>query len=257
VEIETHARCNRVCSFCPNAIVDRRCNRTRTGADVLDRVFAQLGAIDYRGKIKVARYSEPLADVEALCERLTVARRLVPHAQLAIVTNTDYLTPEILDRLVGIGLNVVYMSLYLRDREQWSPGLAREYTRRLAERMGLRITAARESATGLRCTLGHPTIELSTACMNFDTYGTDRGGAMAQYAALDRAGPCREPFQTFVIDYTGQVVACCNVRSDLPEHAGLAVADLSDPDTSIFDVYATRLAGWRQHGRCGTEGRAV
>jgi|SRR6266487_1501610 len=61
-----------------------------------------------------------------------------------------------------------------------------------------------------------------------------------------RVGPCREPFQTFVIDYTGAVMPCCNLRSDFPENRGYVVGDLSKPDTNIFDIYAGRLAAWRR-----------
>ena len=59
VEIETHAKCNRVCSFCPNAIMDRRLNNTLADATMLDCVFEELGSIDYQRQICVARYSEP------------------------------------------------------------------------------------------------------------------------------------------------------------------------------------------------------
>jgi len=45
VEIEVHAKCNRICPFCPNVIVDRRKNNILTDADLLDRVFRQLGSI--------------------------------------------------------------------------------------------------------------------------------------------------------------------------------------------------------------------
>src|SRR5215467_3840809 len=106
VEIETHANCNRICSFCPNAIVDRRRNETLADAKLLDRTFEELGSITYANQIKVARYSEPLANPQYLYERLASARVLVPRAQLAIVTNTDYLTPTVLARLREAGLNV-------------------------------------------------------------------------------------------------------------------------------------------------------
>src|SRR6266852_3519619 len=74
VEIETHAKCNRVCSFCPNAIMDRRLNNTVADAAMLDRVFDELGSIDYQRQICVARYSEPLTNKQYLYERLAAAR---------------------------------------------------------------------------------------------------------------------------------------------------------------------------------------
>ncbi len=246
VEIETHARCNRICPFCPNAQVDRRPNRTVTSADMLKRVFQELGEIDYRGQIIVARYSEPLANKAQLYEQMTLARGLVPNAILGITTNTDYLTRPILDRLRDIGLNVIYMSLYLRDHERWTLDLARDYGTKLAAKLGVPITRQLETPTNVRCDYGYPGVTLTSTCHNWDQYGTDRGGSVAQYSAEPRVGPCRDPFETFVVDYDGSVMPCCALRGDLPQHKDYVVANLADGGTSIFDVYAGRIAGWRR-----------
>lgn len=245
IEIETHARCNRVCWFCPNSIIDRRKNRVATDVAMLERVFAELGSVDYAGQIKVARYSEPLTNPH-LPERIAQARRLVPRARLAVVTNTDYLKAETLERLKSAGLDVVYMSIYLLDKEKWSLAIAHEYKRRLAKKLGIQVTSEVETTVSLRCEYKYDGLILRSACIDFTHFGTDRGGVLEYYRSAARMGPCREPFETFVIDYTGAVMPCCNLRSDIAEQAQYSVADLSDPDVSIFDVYASQLAGWRQ-----------
>lgn len=246
VEIETHAKCNRICSFCPNSIVDRRLNKTLTDAELLDRVFRELGSIGYSRQIKVARYSEPLANAEYLYEQISSARALVPRAQLAIVSNTDYLTPRILTRLREAGLDVLYMSIYLKANEHWTLELANVYANRLAKKLGVRLATQKSTPVSLHCTYGFVGLELRSSCMNFDDYGVDRGASLGQYTGMKRVGPCWEPFETFVIDYTGAVMPCCNLRSDLPQHRDLVVADLSKPGTSIFDAYAGRLSAWRR-----------
>ena len=223
VEIEAHAKCNRVCSFCPNVIVDRRKNNTRTDAEVLDRVFDELGSIDYRGQIKIARYSEPLANLNYLYDRVRSARVRVPKAQLAIVTNTDYLKPNVLHELRDSGLDRVYMSLYLRPSEKWSLKLAHSYTEKLSTKIKAPINSRSETPISLRCTFHYEGLDLHSACINFDDYGTDRGSLLEQYTEHERIGPCREPFDTFVLDYTGKVMPCCNLRSDFPEHEDFAV----------------------------------
>ncbi len=167
VEIEVHARCNRVCSFCPNAIVDRRRNRTVTDADMLERLFDQLGSIDYRGQIKVARYSEPLTNRPFLYERIRSARSKVPNACLAIVTNTDYLTPAVLGELRSAGLDRVYMSIYLRANEVWSLPLAGEYSARLAEKLGVAVLSRSETPVSIRCTYEYGGLDLYSACIDF------------------------------------------------------------------------------------------
>lgn len=244
VEIETHARCNRTCSFCPNVIVGRSHNQTLTDAEMLNRVFKELGSINYAGQIKVARYSEPLAN-PILCERIASARTLVPHAQLAIVTNTDYLTPAELVRLREAGLNVVYMSIYLKSNERWTLELAQAYSERLAKRLSTWIVSKQETSVSLHCVYYYKGLSLFSACMNFNKYGTDRGGSIERYTKQQRLGPCREPFETLVIDYTGSIMPCCNLRSDSTQHRDFVVGDLSVPGTSIFDVYTGRLSAWR------------
>ena len=246
VEIEAQAKCNRICTFCPNVIVDRRKNNILTDAELLDKVFTELGSIDYRQQIKFARYSEPLSNIPYLCERIKSARKLIPNAQLAIVTNTDYLKPGVLDRLREAGLDRIYMSLYLRRKEKWSLELAHAYTEKLAKRLGARILTRSTTPVSLRCTFAYDGIELLSACMNFEEYGTDRGSTIKQYIKQERLGPCREPFETFVIDYTGSVMPCCNLRSDFPQHQDFIVGDPSQPGTSIFDIYAGQLAAWRR-----------
>jgi MoaA/NifB/PqqE/SkfB family radical SAM enzyme len=244
VEIESHAQCNRACSFCPNSILDRRHNQTVTDAVMLDRIFKELGSIDYVGQIKFARYSEPLAN-PILYERIVSARTIVPRAQLAIVTNTDYLTTRELAELRNAGLNVVYMSIYLKANEFWTPQIAKTYSQRLAKKLNIRIINKQETSISFDCAYHYNGLTLFFTCKNFNKYGTDRGGPITQYTKQQRLGPCREPFETFVIDYTGSVMPCCNLRSDLTEHREFIVGNLSTPDTSIFDVYAGRLSAWR------------
>jgi MoaA/NifB/PqqE/SkfB family radical SAM enzyme len=246
VEIETHARCNRVCSFCPNSIVDRRKNKETASFEMLERLFAQLGSIDYAGQIKIARYSEPLANLDYLYACLASARRLVPRAQLAVVTNTDYLKREILNQLERLGLNVLFMSIYLKPGEKWSLELAREYNRHLAQKLGLTLEKSTKNDFSLICLYRHPSMTLRSSCMNFDTYGNDRGETLNQYALSPRQSPCREPFETFVVDFNGSVMPCCNLRSDFPQHQKMIAGDLSQDTSSIFDIYAGKLAGWRR-----------
>ena len=246
VEIEANAKCNRVCSFCPNIVVDRRRNHTLTDAKLLDRVFEDLGSIDYAQRIRFARYSEPLSNVRYLLDRIRSARRLVPHAVLDVVTNTDYLKRSTLAQLRDAGLNKLYMSIYLKPSEKWTSELARVYGERLEKKLGTPITSRSETDVSVRCTYKYEGVELVSSCRNFDEYGVDRGSMLAQYTGESRAGPCREPFWTFIIDYTGAVMPCCNLRSDLDEHKGFIVGDLTNPATTIFDIYAGRLAEWRQ-----------
>src|SRR5579872_7075960 len=138
------------------------------------------------------------------------------------------------------------MSLYLRDHEHWSSELAHDYTDRLAKKIGAQILTTRETPVSLQCTFDYPGLALYSTCHNWEQYGIDRGGLVQIYSQQQRLGPCRDPFETFVIDYNGSVTPCCCVRSDFKEHAGYLMGDLSIPEVSIFDVYAGRCALWRR-----------
>jgi len=92
----------------------------------------------------------------------------------------------------------------------------------------------------------YKTLDLHATCHNWNEYGTDRGGTLEQYIQKERIGPCRDPFETFVIDYTGAVMPCCALRSDLPQGIKFAVGNLSEPGTTIFDIYAGQLSAWRR-----------
>jgi Iron-sulfur cluster-binding domain len=246
VEIETHAKCNRVCSFCPNSIMDRRRDETLTDREMLDRVFSELGSIDYNKQICVARYSEPLANRNYLYERMASARSLAPHAELSITTNTDYLTPAVLDRLIEAGLNVIYMSIYLKANERWSSKVAHTYSDRLARKLKVKVETEVETSTTLARTYKYKNLHLRSTCHNWDQFGADRGGIIQIYTKRGRVGPCRNPYDTFIIDHSGSVMPCCNLRSDIAQHRDFIVGDLSVPGTSIFDIYAGRLASWRR-----------
>jgi len=246
VEIETHARCNRLCTFCPNADGNRSQNPSVTAPDILDRVFTALGEIDYHGQIKVARYSEPLANLESLYNTLKSARSKVPNSEIAIVTNTDYLNSEILDTLETLGLDIMYMSIYLPHQHAWSAEKAHTHNMKLASKLGLRVVDKFVSNKYVHYTFRYKTLVLRSFCTDFGESGNDRGGLLDRFSSQYRIAPCWEPFETFIIDYTGMVVPCCNVLSDFPEHNKFVLASLADKEVNIFDVYASQLSHWRQ-----------
>lgn len=245
VEIEIHAKCNRNCPFCTNTIVNRAESKKITNLGMLHSLYSELGSINYSGQILVARYSEPMAFLENLCTQISQMRKIVPHAELAITTNTDYLTKASLDKLFKAGLNVLYMSIYLKEKEEWTPALALKYNLDLAKKLEISITRKLQTPDQLFCTFKYKKQELRSHCTNWRQYGNDRGGMINKYSTL-RIGPCLEPFETFVIDHTGAVMPCCNLRSDLPQHQDYIVGNLMEKDISIFDIYSEKLFVWRR-----------
>ena len=145
-----------------------------------------------------------------------------------------------------VGLTRIYMSIYLKANVRWTLDVARGYTNRLVKKLGLQLLSSNETGVSLQCTYRYKTLDLHATCHNWNEYGTDRGGTLEQHIQKERIGPCRDPFETFVIDYTGAVMPCCALRSDLPQGIKFAVGNLSEPGTTIFDIYAGQLSAWRR-----------
>jgi radical SAM protein with 4Fe4S-binding SPASM domain len=247
VELEPHAYCNRICSFCPNATIDRRGVKTRMDAGVFARVLDELASIGFTGVLRFARYSEPMAD-EHIFEMITAARRALPSANIDVVTNGDYLKPETLPRLREAGLSVLRISVYLRDGAPWTAAAAREEMERLGRRIGIAPSFHSDTRDTVGATFPFQGLEVDAWSHDFDLIGYDRGESLPALVDTDyvRRSPCSMVFSNFTVDFDGKVMPCCNLRSDHPAHQGFVLGDLSRGE-SIFDVYASpAFAGWRK-----------
>jgi radical SAM protein with 4Fe4S-binding SPASM domain len=248
VELEPHAYCNRTCSFCPNAVIDRLTVKTRLDRALYERVLRDLQAIEYAGVLRFARYSEPLADAH-IYEMLAMARRALPRATIDLISNGDFLTPERLTTLREAGLSVLRVSVYLRKGMRWSAEAARDEIERLGRRVGIapRWSAATDASVG--AVFPDDGLEIVAFSHDFDAIGYDRGQLLGDLTdeAYVRRSPCFMVFSNFTVDFDGKVMPCCNLRGDHPAHAPYVVGDLSAAGVSIFDVYANRVfTEWRR-----------
>lgn len=246
VELEPHAYCNRVCSFCPNASIDRRGVKARIDPASYARVLAQLREIDYAGVLRFARYSEPMAD-DHIYELIAAARRALARASIDVVTNGDYLRPDSPLRLKHAGLSVLRISVYLRDGVPWSAAAAREEIERLGRRIGLAPVFQEPTPDTQGARFPFEGLPIEAWSHDFDRIGYDRGGSIE--ALVDpgyvRRSPCSMVFYNFTVDFDGKVMPCCNLRGDHPGHRGFVLGDVSTE--SIFDIYAgPGFAGWRR-----------
>jgi MoaA/NifB/PqqE/SkfB family radical SAM enzyme len=247
VEIELFTYCNRKCWFCPNSSMPFR--QDKDGNEFMDRglysrILDDLASIDYRGQIQFGRYNEPLAD-DAILARINEARDTLPRAWLYTHTNGDFLTPLYLDELKAAGLRELKIQTYLGNNERWDETAILDRQRSQLARLGLRIRKTLTAAPGQRHfhETDNPGMLVTIDARNFDAIGTDRGGLVEIRQDRSRTAPCLIPFSNMYIDWNGNVVPCCNIRSDVAEHAEFVVSRLQD-GASIFDAYAA-LHGWR------------
>ena len=248
VEFEPHAFCNRVCSFCPNSHIDRRSNRQVLSPQVYTKVLTELQEIGYGETITFARYSEPMARDE-IFGMVEEARRKLPNAYLKLISNGDYLTPEKIDRLKTAGLNFLPISLYLPESTPWTREAAMEQLLAFSERVQLGYRIRRLTATGLYADFIVDGMKMNARCLNFGIgkHGVDRGMSVDWMTDSEfvRKDPCSFVFRNFTMDYDGNVMPCCNLRSDIAEHRQFILGNVTG--SSIFDIYADqKFIDWRR-----------
>lgn len=246
VEIETFTYCNRKCWFCPNAKIPQR--QDRAGNKEMDdwlylRIELDLHFARFSGQIQFGRYNEPLAD-RVILERIGDVRYVLPRAWLYSHTNGDFLTREYLDKLRQSGLNELKIQTYLGNNDRWDEQAILDRQQQQLRKLGLKVARTVTSAPGLRYLhdTDYPGMLVTLDARNFEAIGTDRGGLVQIQQDRPRIAPCMVPFERMYIDWTGDVVPCCNIRSDVqPE---FSVCRLQDGH-SIFDAFVA-LHGWRK-----------
>ena len=235
VEIENHSYCNRTCSFCPNAQIDRRSvNHLLTGS-VYEKILSDLSSIDYAQSLIWSRYHEPLAH-DSIVERIAQARRAMPKAHLVLVSNGDYLNREFLRRLEQAGADRIMLDLYLPEgRERDAVVIDREL-KKFTDRTGLHLSP--NGNYEFRC--GGSRIDITMGVPLYTAANMSTRGGLVQVTELmahQRTAVCFNPLHSVVIDYNGKGMLCCQVRSDAPQHAESVIGNLSDPAYGIFHLY--------------------
>ena len=250
VDIEPHAKCNRVCSFCPNNDGQRMNNKALMPDDVFMKIISGLKEINYDKGFRFSRFCEPMAH-DHIYEMITQCRALLPDVNMDMVSNGDYLTENRVELLADAGLDVLRISVYLPDKETWNHDAARKYTEKIAKRAGLIIDEEHKGIHSLTTSLKGAPLKIYSTCHNYgsDRVGNDRGGSVKNMIdrSYKRISPCPPVFCNVTIDYDGKVMPCCNLRSDFPGHDAYIIGDLSLQKNNIFNIYGgVAWERWRQ-----------
>jgi radical SAM protein with 4Fe4S-binding SPASM domain len=100
IEIETINRCNGGCSFCPVNSKDDPRELRIMDEELFRSILVQLGELRYRGTLSLYSNNEPLLD-RRLADFAGMARELVPHARLNLLTNGTLLTVPLFQTLMA------------------------------------------------------------------------------------------------------------------------------------------------------------
>ncbi len=255
VEIEVSEFCNRACSFCPNAFLDRRKLRGQMTDALYGAIMGDLESIEYAGRICFHRYNEPLADREYILRRIAECSRRLPRAHSKIYTNGDYLTADYIEALREAGLREMMATVYLGDEQKYDPDLMAERFRARLAALGLpyQMMVEEPDYRLARIECG-PGLGVFYRGKNFEKpigddgkiQSWDRGGSVEGLSTYQRRSPCLVVFNEMHVEMDGTVVPCCNIRTDNPEHRAYKIGRIGE-DGSVFDVWCNAaMAEWRR-----------
>jgi len=236
LEIETHAYCNRTCNFCPNSIIDRLNKQQVMDVHVFEHMIDELKTIDYSGTIKFHRYNEPLSN-DLIFDRIAYARKHLPKASLGFHSNGDFLTLEKLARLEEVGTTFIRVSLYInyKNDEKNHKAFAEKQIEHFFKKLGAVPIPLIPSGSLAAARIPNTSIDAIVFVADIVHKGNDRGGALKQFSHEVRHSPCVSPFGRLFIDWSGDVLPCCNLRGDIKEHQSSILGNVKN--SSLQEIY--------------------
>jgi len=113
IAIETSARCNRQCSFCPVVKGDRP--DEDMPMEMIQKAVTELKALKYKGRITPYVYNEPMRD-KRFYSILNYIKDTLPRVCIMVSTNGDYLKhPEQLQKVFDSGARQVIINVYSNE----------------------------------------------------------------------------------------------------------------------------------------------
>ncbi len=252
IEIEVSSYCNRVCSYCPNSFIDRRSSKHKMSDALFSSIIQQLSSINWAGSLRFHRYNEPLEDREYILSRLREARGSLPHAELVIFTNGDYLDREYLQELYAAGCRTVLVTLHAAG-EDFNLVKATEILEGRVKKLGYPYEVSVAESSVSATVSVYRDFVLSYHAQNFNgsidglPVRYDRGQSLPTGdRVLQRLAACYIPFTEMQIELDGTLLPCCHIRSDVPSHQSYVLGKL-EPDSNLFLAWTnSNYVAWRK-----------
>lgn len=109
VALETVGNCNRSCEYCPVSVAPKRTGRMPDA--MVYRVFDELGAARFRGKLTYHFYNEPMIDTR-IYDFVAYSARKVPDATRHLTSNGDLLDRDAIEKLFDLGATIIVISAH-------------------------------------------------------------------------------------------------------------------------------------------------
>ena len=241
VEIETHSFCNRKCWFCPNYLIDRHSRNIELPELLYLKIINELSEINYSNVINFHRFNEPLSYKELILKRIRQAKEKLPNAKLGIYTNGDYLTTEYLDDLSEAGITKITMSYYFNENEKFNIEKLKVNMQKNIDKLNLQFKKIlTQNNHNIRYLLSYKNITIIYKASDFSKLGSDRGGIINGVKNNRSEFSCIMPLHAMYIDYSGTVIPCCDLRSEIKEHENMMLGNINK--NTIFELYCSKKA---------------
>lgn len=236
IDIENYNLCNRRCPTCPQSLGLRHKQLEVFDQTLYLKLLSELATCEYSKTLAIGRYHEPLLNFELTLERIKLARIQLPLARIIMNTNGDFLDKTRLKMLSAAGLNEIKIMQYQNGK----------YSTQRAELLCLQMASRLEKKViRTNCIDGEvfylqleeeKSLIISVRSENYySSRGNCRGGLLSELISTRRSKPCFVTHKSIDIDYTGDVLPCCNMISDSPFHKSYIIGNIKNE--TIINLY--------------------
>ena len=232
VNIETSSYCNRKCSYCPVSIHGSRPLRMMDDS-LFERLIGEMEEIGFKGQFTFSLFNEPLTD-EKLLDRVKYTKSKCPNSYVRMNSNGDYLTRELLDKLVDAGVDEMLLTMHMAPNEVYTDELAKSKLEAFFKKVDvpMEITASTPNHN-ITCNVIYRTMRFLVVTNNWAEDGCDRGGEMENLSLDKRLDPCPTSYRELIVDVDGDLRPCWNAYITAP-------AVLNVKDTTLVDAYFSK-----------------
>ncbi len=245
INIETSAACNRLCSYCPDAIYDRKTQVLM--APALWQCFLEnIAEIQYAQQVSLNLYNEPMLD-PTICEKIADLKKASPRCITKFSSNGDYLNPQTLKQLELAGLDQMYVTLHAPPGKPYRDPQQLEAFAKFFKRIKVDLPVLdHEPGVKIYTQLQWGSIKLVVMSNNWAERGNDRAGTVISLKnRTSRQAPCMRVFREFTISHFGEVFPCCQFFPDAPESKQHLLGHIGQTD--MIAIYAGKSATeWRK-----------
>ena len=209
IAVEIGSACNRSCKFCPVSVAKR--NDELMPPNVFAAIVNNLADLNYKGRIELYIYNEPMKHREHLADCVARFRKAVPGATLMVSTNGDYMKSwRDLAWLYEIGIRQVVLNAYTAKRypvfKDWEDELHAEGSVQWTDNVYSKIP---KNQFGLKVYDKSDPDEFGGGVFAIQ----NRAGAIPDFLPATKEPVkrmCVKPFRMLNINWNGQAMICCN-----------------------------------------------